>query len=434
MSFSKKFLSSSLLSVIDQGMLSALNLLVGALLIRMVDKNDYGLYGQLYAGGLLAGLVVDSWIAGPLTTVASAVHENTRKLLLRRYWFRQIFCTLLMGGLAFLIVEFVPAATQHANKSWLLGSVFGLYVIGNGLREYGRTVGFIQSDIRSVLRQDFVYVLAVITGLAALMFYQHIDLISVFSVLMGSSFLCALFGRERLIARTNTDSKEMDPGDLEVIAGHQDTITGHGRWAVLGVVVGWLSNYSYVYLSGAWLGLSAIADLNASRLLLMPIPLAVAAWSRVARPEAGRLIASQNWSRLKKLTLFSIAGIELVVLAYVGFLILTLPLLETYVIGSKYHGLDPLIMLWGIYFAVNAVRWIGTSWLMSGGAFRSMFFLGTVTLILVVGITSFSIPYWGSAGAIFALIFVEIFETVVVWKFIFPRLQKPLESVSVNVS
>ena len=101
MSVTKKFLSSSILSVIDQGMLSALNFAIGMLLIRLVTKEDYGLYGQLYAGGLLAGLVVDSWIAGPLTTVASAVHDATRKALLRHYWIRQIWSTLLMGGLAF---------------------------------------------------------------------------------------------------------------------------------------------------------------------------------------------------------------------------------------------------------------------------------------------------------------------------------------------
>jgi hypothetical protein len=53
-----------------------------------------------------------------------------------------------------------------------------------------------------------------------------------------------------------------------------------------------------------------------------------------------------------------------------------------------------------------------------------MFFLGTVTLILVVLITYQAIPYWGAAGAIFALIAVEVFETVVVWKYILPALQK----------
>jgi hypothetical protein len=167
MSFPKKFLSSSFLSVIDQGMLSALNFCIGALLIRLVDERLWFVW-PVICGRLLAGLIVDSWIAGPLTTVASAVHENTRKLLLRRYWQRQIFWTVAMGLAAFLIVEFVPAATHHSNKNWLMAAAFGLYVIGNGLREYGRTVGFIQSDIHSVLRQDLVYVAAVLAGMLSL--------------------------------------------------------------------------------------------------------------------------------------------------------------------------------------------------------------------------------------------------------------------------
>ncbi|MFZ6773768.1 lipopolysaccharide biosynthesis protein [Undibacterium sp. SXout7W] len=423
MGFHKKFLSSSILSVIDQGMLSALNFAIGALLIRLVNKDDYGLYGQLYAGGLLVGLVVDSWIAGPLTTVASAVHENTRKRLLRRYWYRQIFWTLAMAFLAFAAVEFLPAVTHYSNKSWLLGTVFAAYLIGNGLREYSRTVGFIQSDIPSVLRQDVLYAGLVVSGLAIIYTFFQVELVAVFIVLALSSLLCILLTLKHLMARTTAIDVD-DAEDMQVLASHQETIRGHGRWAVLGVIVGWLSNYSYVYLSGAWLGLSAIADLNASRLLLMPIPLAVAAWSRVARPEASRLMAAQNWAGLRKLTLLSIGVIELVVLAYVIVLLLALPWLEDYVIGSKYSGLDPLVMLWGGYFAVNAARWVGTSWLSSGGAFRSMFILGSVTLALVITITSVSIPRWGSAGAILALIAVELFELIVVWKFILPRLQK----------
>ncbi|MFZ6687297.1 lipopolysaccharide biosynthesis protein [Undibacterium sp. SXout11W] len=437
MSFSKKFLSTSFISVIDQGMLSGLNLLIGMMLWRLIEKSDYGLYSLLYAVGLLAGLVIDSWIAGPLATVANVVHESARRILLRRYWYRQIFCTLWMGAVSFLVAEFSPLFSSDVSSvNNLMGLIFALYVIGNGFREYGRTVGFIQSDLHSVFRQDIVYVLAVVAGLALLILYQHVEVIYVFAVLAGSSFLSALFGRERLRDRTATTSSEIDQEDMALIAQHQATITGHGRWAVVGVIVGWLTNYSYLYLAKLWMNSEAVADLNASRLLLMPIPLIVAAWSRVARPEAGRLIAAQQWARLKRFTFLSIVGIEVIVVAYVGLLLLTFPFIEIHWIGSetKYHGLEPLMMMWGAYFAVNAVRWIGTTWLMSGGAFRSMFFLGTVTLILVLGITSFAIPYWGTAGAIFALIFVEIFETVVVWKFIFPRLQKPLETVSANVS
>ncbi|MBC3934133.1 hypothetical protein H8K47_02050 [Undibacterium sp. CY7W] len=432
MSFHKKFLSSSILSVIDQGLLSALNFLIGALLIRLVAKDDYGLYGQLYVGGLLAGLLVDSWIAGPLTTVTSVVSENTRRHLLRTFWTRQIFWTLVMAAIAFLVVEFIPAATHYAEKSWGLGAAFGLYVIGNGLREYGRTVGFIQSAIPQVLRQDVVYVLLVLTGLTGLLYFEYLALLPLFLVLSGASLLAALYGRSALMQLTATQAA-IETHDQETLQAHQETIRSHGRWAVAGALVGWLSNYSYVYLSGAMLGAAAIADLNAARLLLMPIPLAVAAWIRVARPVAGRLMQEHNWTGLRKLTLMSVLGIEAVVLCFVGVLLLAMPWLQTHFIDkNKYAGLDLLIMLWGAYFAVNAVRTIGTSWLMSGGAFRSMFKLGVVTLVLVIAITTLTMPYLASAGAIVALICVEVFETVVVWRFILPSLRRQAENALAN--
>ena len=140
--------------------------------------------------------------------------------------------------------------------------------------------------------------------------------------------------------------------------------------------------------------------------------------------------AAHDWKGLRKLTWLSLAGIEAVVLMYVGFMLLTLPWLERNVIGNKYDGLDPLIMLWGAYFAVNSARTIGTSWLMGGGEFRSMFFLGTVTLLLVIGITTATLPYLAAAGAIVALIAVEIFETVVVWRYILPSMQRNRQSAA----
>lgn len=415
MSFPKKFLSSSVLSVFDQGMLSALNFLVNMLLVRLVSKEEYGLYGQLYAGGLLAGLVVDALIAGPLTTVASAAQATARRALLRLYWRRQLAWSGLMAVTALAALWLVPALSGPAPQRWLLGAAFAAYVLGNGLREYGRTVGFIQSELRAVLRQDLLYVLLVTVGLGALYAGGRVALTALFACLAASSLLCAALAVRRL---------PPSAAEAEALDGHHAEIHAHGRWAVLGVVVGWLSNYSYVYLSGAWLGVAAIADLNAARLLLMPIPLAVAAWSRVARPEASRLMAEHNWSGLRRLTLFSIGAIELVVLAYVGLLLLALPWLEAHLIGAKYRGLDTLLLLWGVYFAVNAARWVGTAWLSSGGAFRSMFFLGSVTLVLVLLITTLSIPRWGAAGAILALIAVELFELVAVWKFILPALQR----------
>lgn len=422
MSLFKKLLSSSILSVLDQGLLSAMNFMVGILLMKLVSKEDYGLYGQLYAGALLVGLVVDSWIAGPLTTVASTVDEEVKKRLLRLYWYKQLFWTCGGAILCFLVIAYVPAASHHYDKPVWLAASFAVYVFGNGVREYGRTIGFIQSDLAAILKQDLLYALLTSAGLLSLHHLHKIELESLFTLVALASLLASLYGRRLL--QHHTHSAQAGDSFNTIDAEHEITIRDHGRWAVSGVVVGWLTNYSYIYLSGIFLGVLAIADLNAARLMLMPIPLAVAAWIRVARPITAKLIRQADWKGVKWVTWLSISGAELMICLYVGALLLALPWLESHFLDAKYAALDPLIILWGIYFAVNSARIIGTSWLMSGGGFRALFYLGTVTLVLVLAITSYSLPRWGAQGALIALIAVEGFELITVWYYILPRLYR----------
>eukprot|EP01042_Synura_sphagnicola_P022693 gene22693-28917_t len=131
-----------------------------------------------------------------------------------------------------------------------------------------------------------------------------------------------------------------------------------GRWALPGALVAWATNYSYLYLAALTLGVAATADLNASRLLLTPISLSVLAWSRVARPLVSRLYAARDWRHLDHLAWASVAGIEVLTVIYVALLWLALPWLQVHVLGAKYHGLEPMVLAWGGYFAINAARWI----------------------------------------------------------------------------
>lgn len=54
--------------MIDQAWLSALNLALGLVLIRLATKETYGIYAQLYVGALFVVSVSDSLIINPLTT------------------------------------------------------------------------------------------------------------------------------------------------------------------------------------------------------------------------------------------------------------------------------------------------------------------------------------------------------------------------------
>jgi len=414
---SKKFWSDSLLSVVDQGVLSALNFLIGISLIRLATKETYGLYVQLYAGGLFVVTLLDAWIGGPLTTVASGVASELRLHLQHYYWRQQLLVSLAFSLFVIpVVVLAIGSGASGYTSAWLIAVSFSSYLMATGLREYCRTVGFIEHQIRTIFKQDVAYVLLVVIGFGILYRYFSINLVAIFSVLALASVTSSAPKMWYLHAHY---SSSMD----EHVQINRDKLSAHAKWALPGALMAWLSNYSYVYLSGLWLGVLATAELNAARLLLMPIPLAVVAWSRIARPTAGRLIAEKNWSGLNRLTLFSILTIELVIFGYVGCLLLALPWLEHHVLGPQYAGLQPLIWIWGVYFAVNSARWIGTVWLTSGGAFRALLFMGGSALALVLVISTWAIPHWGRVGAIITLIVIELYQLVVVWRVILPKLR-----------
>ena len=426
---SKQFWSDSLLSVIDQGMLSALNFLIGLCLIRLSSKETYGLYVQLYAGGLFVVTLLDAWIGGPLTTVASGVEGTVRTHLLHFYWRRQLMASLALSFLVIpVVVLSIGLTSGETSAVWMIALSFAAYLVATGLREYCRTVGFIQHQMRSILKQDLTYVLLVGAGFGVLYHYFSIHLTSIFTVLTLASVVSSLHkmwflhvNYEHVKAQSEaTPSSVSEQQSLE----HQAMLKGHAQWSMPGAMMAWLSNYSYVYLSGLWLGVLATAELNAARLLLMPIPLAVVAWSRIARPAAGKLIAQKDWKGLNRLTWFSILLIEFIILLYVLALIFSLPWLEQHVLGSQYVGLESLIWIWGVYFAVNSARWIGTVWLTSGGAFRALLFMGGSALALVLIISTWAIPHWGRVGAIVTLILIETYQLVVVWRVILPKLRQ----------
>ena len=177
----------------------------------------------------------------------------------------------------------------------------------------------------------------------------------------------------------------------------------------------WTASYSYLYLAAAFLGVTAAADLNAARLLLMPVALLTVAWSRVARPVITRWQTEGRDKELTRMGWGSSVGLEVLTLAYVGVLLLSFPLLQQYVLGPQYHNVGPLLGLWGVYFAFNVVRWVSTTWLSSLGEYRFLFGQSLVALALMLVGAAAMIPTLGAAGAIWALIVVEATNMVIGW-------------------
>jgi len=415
---SKKLLTHSLASLLDQALLSGLNFALGLVLIRLATKESYGVYSQIYVAGIFASTVIEALITGPLTTIAPgksvAQRAHLTNLLLRFQWQLSIVLAVLFGIGSGVVATLTKI---DAHPLWL-GAAFALYIFANAQREYHRSVSFIEARPRRVLHTDIAYALGVVLGVGVLLLIGYLSVPAIFLVL-GLANIAGMWRSTDHGLDASTSAHER--GAYRAAVGE---VLQRGRWALPGALVAWATNYSYLYLAAATLGVAASADLNASRLLLMPISLSVLAWSRVARPIVSRLFAARDWKHLDRLAWASVAGIEIVTIAYVIALWLALPWLQAHVLGAKYHGLEPMVLAWGGYFAINAARWIGSSWLTSNDQYKLLLLSGVACLVIMLISAAIFIPMYGTWGAILALIIVEVFDLLLIWGVFLPMLRR----------
>lgn len=415
---SKKLLTHSLASLLDQALLSGLNFALGLVLIRLATKESYGVYSQIYVAGIFASTVIEALITGPLTTIAPgksvAQRAHLTSLLLRFQWQLSIALAILFGVGSGVVATLTKI---DAHPLWL-GAAFALYIFANAQREYHRSISFIEARPRRVLHTDIAYALGVVLGVGVLLLIGYLSVPAIFLVL-GLANIAGMWRSTDHGLEASTP-----PHERSAYRAAVGEVLQRGRWALPGALVAWATNYSYLYLAAATLGVAASADLNASRLLLMPISLSVLAWSRVARPMVSRLFAARDWKHLDRLAWASVAGIEIVTIAYVITLWLALPWLQAHVLGAKYHGLEPMVLAWGGYFAINAARWIGSSWLTSNDQYKLLLLSGVACLVIMLISAAVFIPMYGTWGAILALIIVEVFDLLLIWGVFLPMLRR----------
>ena len=406
-------------SVADQAWLSAINLALGLILIRLTTKESYATYAQLYVAGLFAATIAEALITNPLTTLAASYSETRRASMsahLARLQARLSTATAVLFGAGCAGV----AAHLDVPHPWLLGLAFGAYVKTSAVREYRRSLLFLQGDARRVLALDLRYGLAAIAGAGLLIATQWLSIPAVFGVLAAANLLA---GERRAVPL----SPAAGPDTLSYPQAVAEAWR-RGRLGLPGALLAWIISYSYLYLAAGWLGAAATADLNASRLLLMPISLSVVAWSRVARPLMGQLLARGDHAGMRRLLLGSVLGIEALTLAYVAAMWAVLPWLQHHVLGPKYANVAPLILAWGLYFAVYGARWIGTALMMGADRYGFMLCVACVSLAVMLVTVNLAIPRYGTLGAILALTLVECVSLTLVWLAYFLSVRKRASS------
>lgn len=334
-------MKAGIASAIDQALLSALNLAISFAFIRFAAKDEYGIYLLLMTPLYLILGIQNALVLSPIATVFPSALEKDKETVYATAMGAQLLfvsATAVIGSIGLAAYWYI--AQGDLDAILILG--FGLAIAGVCTREGARTLFYTRSNAVGALKSDFIYSLGLMIAIGLLCYFR---------VLKSDSALLAT-GIAALWPYIFKYSKwSLFLLDKEVLI----KFWACGRWALIGVLVTWINLNAYPLIVGISLSTAAVADINVARLFLMPVGLCATAWANLYRPRISGWASQNQMRRIKEITLKSL----LLGLLLLG--IFTLAIASGYpyiqiLLGSKYHGLLPLVIMWSIFFGVSLAR------------------------------------------------------------------------------
>lgn len=401
-------------AVIDQALLSGANFLLAFLLIRNTSGADYGLFVLAQATILALIVAQGSWISGPLYVLVPkktpearrdmvGAIERSQRRLLRALAVAALFVPPLGGLLGFWSGNTALIAFIAVFAAW-----FAL------LREYNRVVLLAYSRTRMLLNIDIIYVAVLIGGAFAAIHAPlhgsiggHALPLSVVAwavlALALASWIAWYFAHRRL-AR--------DPGWAPVADSrpYWRELQPLAVWSTVGSGIYWLFSQSYNYVIAAQIGLDAVADVNATRILLMPaILITVGVRGLLIPSAAGWLVEHGIAKLLRRLALF-VVGIGMLDLVYFAFVWIFRDWLTADLMKRRIGDLDELLLLWLGVALLGLARDMLQSALQALERFKIVAALTGVGAVLSLTIMWFGLPHWGAPATLVGQI---VGETVI---------------------
>lgn len=393
-----------LFGLADQAVVSGGNFAVGAALIYTASKEDYGHYGLGYTTILLVAGLAGAGVRAPLTSGILHRPQAERPAYAAAMLILQLLCLLpvlaLGGGLMF-----GPAAWNA--DFWGAAILAGC---GACIHEFARA-WLLTEKASSVFWADIVQVL-----LWGALLALGRDLLPIPEAAVGAYGLAgALVGLTILLARTQWAAGWKVRREVWHDAGL------HGGWVALGVLVIFAQSHGFLYLLAAFAGAAAVAEVNAARLLMAPLGLAIGGVGRVLVPHYTRLVTREGLGAARRLARKVAGALAVLIICYCAVMaaVLMSPL-KTH-LPEGYRDIALLVMLWGLIFIGQAARTNVAALLQSVQRYRVLTIMNAWTAAASLGSV---IAVAGKAGPAGCLAAIAVCE-VLLWLLLAWALRRP---------
>jgi len=428
MNLSKKNFRTSIIfksgiASLDQAIISALSFIISIILIKTVSKLEYGYYSIAFSISLFLISVQNAVINTPLAVLLITKKGSDKKKYAASLCYGQ-FIVILPAVLIGTVTVFLLCYWGLDSKEISVAVAFCMAVIGILFREFLRAYFFAEENPLNVLKLDIVYVFCLLGFIAIAYIAFGISVAAIF----------ALMGLSGLLASLLFSRKQGWRSDLKTIRESFSENWKFGKWALFGVLVTHIQNYSYIYLLGALLGSNAVAEVSAARLLLMPLALVQAGWCKIAVPHGSKLREQSQTHRFFKEQILVSTVFVVGIAIYVGFLSTFSNVLQKFLFTENYAYAINYSLIWGAIFAIQFLALNASFGLQVMKNFHTISKVNLLTMLVTVGCSYFFIRSHGVDGGLIALIIGGTLLAVSLWlffaKMVFYRFERePVASI-----
>jgi O-antigen/teichoic acid export membrane protein len=270
-----------LLALLDQGLISGANFLVGILLARHLAAKQYGAYALAFEIFLFLSVAYGALVLEPLSVFGASVYRNSNReylgILLRIH--AVIAAVIFLGlGVCALVLQWIKPGSN------MVSALVGVGVASPCILLFwlARRGFYVRLSPREAALGAFFYSVVVLGGLIIVDRLGFLSPLAAFLLMAAGAVVTApmMLARLGLTLRLKSSASQI----AEVIRRHW----GYGRWALGSAVAIWFSGAIYYPLLGAFHGLGEAGSFKALMNFSSPIGQAFAAMSLLSLPFAAR--------------------------------------------------------------------------------------------------------------------------------------------------
>jgi len=395
----REVLGDTAFAILDRTLLSATNFAVGILLIRRASEAEYGLYVLAHSAILLLIGFQNALITTPMSVMAPKQESSERRNFISTLGKTQYLIWLPLCIILILVSDLGRYFNIDTATAAIILAV-AVVTLSVFLQEFMRHAFFLYMVPKYVLFIDIVY--AVVFLGVVYLFTTASSAPAVYTITaMGVAGLFAGVIGVLLFRRRIGWKFGWDPSPLAAA-------WKHGKWALMGVTVSWLHNQGFLYLLSGLMGMVEVANVSASRLLFMPIPMMLVSIGSILKPRGAAWIACGEKRKLLQVTVLFTGGAVLVALMYTGLLLFEQKTVGDLVFNKDISDMNILLPLWGAVFLMQIVRTSLSILFQIFERFRTLFYIGAVSAVASLSLGYWAIHVFGAPGSLVGLIVGEV--------------------------